>query len=167
MGTTVVAARLAGHVLSIAHVGDSRLYLIRGDRLQPLTADHSLVHEQVRSGLLSAGDAERVSHKHVLTRAVGVQATVDVELGELPVLDGDILVLCSDGLTVGLSADTILQTVRESSDPQTAADRLIDLSNAAGGTDNTTVIVATLTRARPRLWERIRTRLFASSATDS
>jgi len=167
MGTTVVAARLAGHVLSIAHVGDSRLYLIRSGRLQPLTADHSLVHEQMRSGILSAGDAERASHKHVLTRAVGVQATVDVELGELPVLDGDILILCSDGLTVGLSAEIILQTVRASSDPQTAADRLIDLSNAAGGTDNTTVIVATLTRFTPGLWERIRTRLFTSPATDS
>lgn len=167
MGTTVVAAWLTGHILSIAHVGDSRLYLVRGDRLQPLTADHSLVNEQVLSGLLSADDAERASHKHVLTRAVGVHATVDVELAELPVLDGDALLLCSDGLTAGLSAHTILQTVHESSDPQTAASRLIDLSNTAGGTDNTTVIVAILTKAKPGLWERIRTQLFTSPATDS
>ncbi len=167
MGTTVVAAWLVGHVLSIAHVGDSRLYLIRGDLLHPLTDDHSLVQAQVQSGLLAADDAERVSHKHVLTRAVGVHATVEVELAELPVLDGDTLLLCSDGLTAGVSANTILRVIHESPDPQTVSDRLIALSNAAGGTDNTTVIVATLTRSKPGMWNRIRAHLFAAPTTDS
>lgn len=167
MGTTVVAAWLVDTVLSIAHVGDSRLYLIRNQALHALTADHSLVRAQVQSGLLGADEAEHASHKHVLTRAVGVHATVDVELSELPVLAGDILLLCSDGLTAGVSAETIIRTIHESPDPQTVSDRLIALSNAAGGTDNTTVIVATLTRNRAGIWRRIRGRLFAAPSTHS
>lgn len=167
MGTTVVAAWLVGPVLSIAHVGDSRLYLIRNHVLHSLTADHSLVQAQVLSGLLDAEDAEHVSHRHVLTRAVGVHATVDVELGELHVLDGDIVLLCSDGLTTGVPTDAILRTIQESSDPQTVADRLVALANAAGGTDNTTVIVTTMTRRKPGIWNLLRGRLFTAPFTES
>lgn len=167
MGTTVVAAWLVGPVLSIAHVGDSRLYLGRGNLLHPLTTDHSLVQAQVQSGLLAADDAEHMSHRHVLTRAVGVHATVEVELAELPVLDGDVLLLCSDGLTSGVSAVTIFHAMHASPDPQNVADRLIALSNAAGGTDNTTVIVAMLNQNKPGLWTRLRAHLFAGPSTDS
>lgn len=167
MGTTVVAAWLVGRILSIAHVGDSRLYLIRGDTVQPLTADHSLVHEQVRCGLLAAEEAARVSHKHVLTRAVGVHPVVDVELGELPVLNGDILLLCSDGLTAGVSSDTIMGVIRESSDPRTISARLIALANAAGGTDNTTVIVVMLAQHKPGMWNRLYAQLFSAPLTES
>lgn len=167
MGTTVVAAWLVGPVLSIAHVGDSRLYLGRGNLLHPLTTDHSLVQAQVQSGLLAADDAEHMSHRHVLTRAVGVHATVEVELAELPVLHGDVLLLCSDGLTAGVSADTIFRAMHGSKDPQSVSDRLIALSNAAGGTDNTTVIVAMLNQNKPGLWNRLRTHLFAAPSTDS
>lgn len=167
MGTTVVAAWVVGPILSIAHVGDSRLYLIRGGALQLLTRDHTLVQEQVQSGLLPAPDAAHAPHKHVLTRAVGVQPLVEVELGELPVLPDDLLLLCSDGLTAGVSADTILRVAQESSDPQATADRLIALSNAAGGTDNTTVIVARLTPRTPGLWSRMCDRLFTSPQTES
>jgi protein phosphatase len=167
MGTTVVAAWLVGNVLSIAHVGDSRLYLIRGNVVRPLTADHSLVYEQLRGGLLTADEAERASHKHVLTRALGAQATVEVELGELPVLCGDILLLCSDGLTAGVRPYDILRAVHESSDAQTVSNRLIDLSNAAGGADNVTVIVATVTKSTTGMWDRIRAKLFATPSTGS
>jgi protein phosphatase len=167
MGTTVVAAWLVGTVLSIAHVGDSRLYLIRNHELHALTTDHSLVRAQVLSGLLDADDAEHVSHRHVLTRAVGVHATVDVELAELPVLHGDILLLCSDGLTTGVPADVILRTVHESPDPQAVSDRLVALSNAAGGTDNTTVIITTIKQNNPGIWSRICGSLFAASSNDS
>ncbi|MGC4096586.1 MAG: protein phosphatase 2C domain-containing protein [Nitrospira sp.] len=159
MGTTVVAVRLTGAVLSIAHVGDSRLYVIRDGAVQLLTVDHSLVQEQVQSGLLAAADMARAPHRHVLTRAVGVHPLVDVELGEMPVLPGDILLLCSDGLTAGVTADVILQVSQESIDPQAMADRLIALSNAAGGTDNATVIVALVTRRPTSLWDRIYTQL--------
>jgi protein phosphatase len=166
MGTTVVAAWLVGPIWSIAHVGDSRLYLIRNRMLQALTADHSLVRAQVLSGVLEAEEAEHVPHRHVLTRAVGVHATVEVELAELPVLDGDIMLLCSDGLTTGVPADAILRAVHESSDPQTVSDRLVALSNAAGGTDNTTVIVISLRQNKPGVWSRIRGRLFTALSID-
>ena len=148
-------------------VGDSRLYLIRDEVLQLLTADHSLVQAQVQSGVLTAHDATRAPHKHVLTRAVGVHPLVDVELGELPVLNGDILLLCSDGLTAGVPGDQILRVVQESFDPQMIADRLIALSNAAGGTDNTTVIAAMLSHRKPGLWHRMCAQLFAAPTTES
>jgi serine/threonine protein phosphatase PrpC len=167
MGTTVVAAWLVGPVLSIAHVGDSRLYLRRDNLLHRLTTDHSLAEAHVQSGLLGADDAEHVSHRHVLTRAVGVHATVEVEMAELPVQDHDVLLLCSDGLTAGVSADTILRAISESVGPQSACDRLIALSNAAGGTDNTTVIVAKLSHNRPGLWHRLRAHFSATLSTDS
>lgn len=167
MGTTVVAAWLVGPILSIAHVGDSRLYLIRDQALQLLTVDHSLVQEQVQSGLLAAADAARVPHRHVLTRAVGAHSLVDVELGELPVLNGDLLLLCSDGLIAGVSADVILRVTQESSDPQAISERLIALSNAAGGTDNATVIVALVTQRNTGLWNRLYTQLFARPAQES
>ena len=163
MGTTVVAVRLDGAILSIAHVGDSRLYLIRDGMVQLMTVDHSLVQEQVQSGLLAAADMARASHRHVLTRAVGVHSLVDVELGELPVLTGDILLLCSDGLTAGVSADVILRVTQESSHPQAISDRLIALSNAAGGTDNATVIVVLVTQRHTGFWNRICTRLLSPS----
>lgn len=164
MGTTVVAVRLNGVILSIAHVGDSRLYLIRDGAVQLLTIDHSLVQEQMQSGLLAAADMARAPHRHVLTRAVGVHPLVDVELGEIPILAGDILLLCSDGLTAGVSADAILYVSRETTNPQAMADRLIALSNAAGGTDNVTVIVARVTPRHTSLWKRIYTQLASPPA---
>jgi len=155
MGTTVVAARLHGGILSIAHVGDSRLYLIRDGGARLLTVDHSLVQQQIQSGLLAAADRARASHRHVLTRAVGVHPLVDVELGECPVLTGDILLLCSDGLTAGVSAETMLRVTLESPDPQAIARRLVALSNAAGGIDNVTVIVALVTQRHDGFWNRL------------
>jgi protein phosphatase len=157
MGTTVIAAWIDDNILSIAHVGDSRLYLLRGMHLQPLTVDHSLVSEQLQQGLLAEEDADHAPHRHVLTRAVGVNATVDVELGEVPLLSGDQLLLCSDGLTSGVKHPDILHALHEYSDPQQTSERLVALSNEAGGRDNTTVIVISLTKQRSgflsRLWE--------------
>lgn len=156
MGTTVVAALLQGQILSVAHVGDSRLYLIRGDHIVPLTSDHSLVAEQVRSGMLTEEQAERSPRKHVLTRAVGIEPTIEVELGELPIRTHDILLLCSDGLTRGIGAPELLRTVRASSDLPSASARLIDLANARGGEDNTTVVlVAVQPSTNPGFWHRM------------
>ncbi len=128
MGTTVVSAMLNGQVVSVAHVGDSRMYLIREDTIEPLTVDHSLVAEQVRMG----------------TRALGIDDDVDVELDEVPLAQGDKLLLCSDGLTRGVKPAAILEAVRRERDPQAAADRLVKLANAAGGLDNTTVILVSV-----------------------
>jgi serine/threonine protein phosphatase PrpC len=160
MGTTVVSAVLSGQVLSIAHVGDSRMYLIRGDTIQPLTADHSLVAEQVREGLLTGEEAERSPRKNVVTRALGVEVTVDVELCEVPVMSGDILMLCSDGLTRGVKAEDILHAVRSEEDSQAVSERLVQMANAAGGEDNTTVVVVSVPEsARTGVWGRIRNRI--------
>lgn len=166
MGTTVVAAWLVGTTVSVAHVGDSRLYLIRDQTIQVLTQDHSLVQEQVRSGLLTEAEAAHAAHKHVLTRAIGVQPQVDVELGEFPLLHGDLLLLCSDGLTTGVSHDEILRVVLESSDPQTVSHRLIALANDVGGVDNTTVVAVKVTHPEPSLWNRFYDRLFPAPTMD-
>jgi PPM family protein phosphatase len=157
MGTTVVSAWMSGQVLSFAHVGDSRLYLIRDQTIQLLTRDHSLVMEQIRDGLLTEEEAERSAQRHIVTRALGVEATVDVEMGELPMLNGDVLLLCSDGLTRGVPSRDIARVVHDHPDLQTASEELITLANAAGGEDNTTVIlVAYHNRRRPPVWQWIR-----------
>ncbi len=156
MGTTVVSALLQGPVLSIAHVGDSRLYVIKGDSVQPLTADHSLVMDQVRAGSLTEEEAERSPQKNILTRAVGLEPTVDVELGEAPLVEGDILLLCSDGLTRMIPPRDILQAIKESGDLGSASKRLIEMANAVGGDDNTTVLlIAVQEDNRRTLWGRI------------
>jgi serine/threonine protein phosphatase PrpC len=155
MGTTVVSACITGQVLSLAHVGDSRMYLVRGGRILPMTADHSLVAEEVRQGLLTEEEAERASHKHTLTRAVGVEPTVDVELAETRVMSGDTVLLCSDGLTCDVKLDDILAIVRAQEAPHAIAEQLIKLAKAAGGHDNTTVIVLAIRQPRRSLWRRM------------
>lgn len=160
MGTTVVAAALTDHILSFAHVGDSRLYLFRNQTIQPLTIDHSWVAEQVRQGLLTEEEAERSPRRNIVTRALGAEPTVDVTLGELPLFPDDFLLLCSDGLTKGVQPSTILDTLLDTEDAQTLSRRLITLANEAGGEDNTTVIVLAVRKQQDHgLWQRLRQRL--------
>ncbi len=155
MGTTVVSAVLNGQVLSVAHVGDSRMYLIRGETIQPLTADHSFVAEQVRRGILTEEEAERSPQKNIITRALGIDETVEVELDEVPLMQGDGLLLCSDGLTRGVKPAEILDTIRREKEPQAAAERLVEQANAAGGEDNTTVILVMIQAGTTRgFWGR-------------
>lgn len=144
MGTTVVAAAFVDGLLHIAHVGDSRLYLIRKGRIEALTEDHSLVAEQINAGLITEEEAERHPHRNVISRAVGTSPTVEVELAaRSPLLleEGDIVVLCSDGLTEHLRAADILRVVQGHPREQAAA-ALIEAANEAGGMDNITAIVA-------------------------
>jgi len=156
MGTTVVSALVSGQILSFAHVGDSRLYLIRGATIHPLTMDHSLVMEQIRDGLLTEKEAERSAQRHIISRALGIESTVDVELGELPIMSGDLLLLCSDGLTRGVQPVEIVRAVHDQPDLQAASERLIALANAAGGDDNITVVLfAPRHLGRPFVWSRI------------
>lgn len=156
MGTTVVAVAFNGPVLSIAHVGDSRIYLVRGEEIKPLTADHSLVAEQVRRGMITEEEAERSPQKNIITRALGVDETVDVELDEIPLMQGDGILLCSDGLTRGVKPAEILDAIRREKEPQAASDRLVELANAAGGLDNTTVVlVAVQDTSSPGPWQRV------------
>ena len=144
MGTTVVAALLHEEVLAIAHVGDSRLYLVRNGTIQALTTDHSWVAEQILKGFITEEEAERSPRRHIVTRALGVESSVDVELREVPVKSEDMLLLCSDGLTRGVRPIDILQLLSGSEDLPTMSDRLIAMANEAGGDDNTTVVIVAL-----------------------
>jgi PPM family protein phosphatase len=160
MGTTVVAALIHGDLLSFAHVGDSRLYLVRHGSMQPLTTDHSWVVEQVRSGLLTEEEAERSPHRNIVTRALGIDRQVDITLGELPLCPNDRLLLCSDGLTRDLRAAGIRENVMAAGDAQAATQRLVTLANSAGGNDNITVVVLAVHEPPHQgIWQRLRQRM--------
>jgi serine/threonine protein phosphatase PrpC len=141
MGATVVALQFFADRVSIAHVGDSRAYRLRGGEFQQLTDDHSLVAQQVREGRMTEAEAEASPLKNVLMRALGVDSSVEVEVDEEMALEGDIYLLCSDGLTRELSDAQIAGVLGEAPDSQRAADLLIDLANQAGGGDNITAVV--------------------------
>lgn len=146
MGTTVVAALIWDGCLSVAHVGDSRLYLIRNGIIQPLTTDHSWVAEQIANGSMTEEEGKQSSRKNLLTRALGVESTVDVDLNEISLVNGDLLLLCSDGLTRGVPSEAILQVLKDTDDLDNKADRLVSLANQAGGDDNITVVLVALRR---------------------
>jgi PPM family protein phosphatase len=142
MGATLTAAWIDGAALSIAHVGDSRVYLLRGGNLQQLTRDHSLVAEQVRRGILTPAEAERSEMQSVLLRALGAHEEIEVDAEEHMLMGRDILLLCSDGLTRMVTEPEIAGTLQAEPNPAKAAQRLVDLANEQGGADNVTVVVA-------------------------
>ncbi len=141
MGATLTAAWIDGEKLSIAHVGDSRVYLLRSGALEQLTKDHSLVAEQMRRGILTAEEAERSQMQSVLLRALGTHEEVEVDAEEHVLFEQDILLLCSDGLTRMVADRDIARTLRAESEPHKAADELVALANKNGGADNVTAIV--------------------------
>jgi PPM family protein phosphatase len=141
MGATVVAVQFDGERMSVAHVGDSRAYRLRSGELEQLTRDHSFVAEQVRRGLLTEKEAGESKLQNVLLRALGVEAEVEIDVEEELALEGDTVLLCSDGLTRELSDAQIAAVLDHAEDAQKVADQLIDLANAAGGEDNITVVV--------------------------
>jgi serine/threonine protein phosphatase PrpC len=142
MGTTATVALLVGRVLFIGHVGDSRAYLLCDGGITQLTQDHSWVAEQVRDGTMTPQEAERHPRKNILTRCLGNSLVVRVDRFSRPVLPGDCLVLCTDGLSNMVSDGEIAQVVLGQADPQRACDQLVELANARGGLDNITVVVA-------------------------
>ena len=142
MGTTVVAALFMGNRVHVAHVGDSRLYRFRDDQLRRLTTDHSLQEELVARGMFSAEEVKRLGKSNVVTRALGVDAMVDVSLGEHDVQGGDLFLLCSDGLHDVLSEEDILANLRRfMPDLPRLTRALVQAANARGGKDNISVIV--------------------------
>jgi protein phosphatase len=142
MGTTMTAIALQGDsTAQLGHVGDSRAYLMRDGTVTQVTNDHSLVEQLVREGRLTPEEAQNHPQRAVVTRALGVDAQVEVDTHRLDLKPGDRLLICSDGLTNMLSDDTITQTLRRHADPQQAADTLVDMANQAGGSDNITVVI--------------------------
>jgi protein phosphatase len=142
MGTTMTAAVLGEDgTMIVGHVGDSRAYLLRDGDFSRVTTDHSLVEELVTSGELTAEEAERDPRRSMITRAIGLDAGIDVDLYPIPLHEGDRLIICSDGLTGMVSEPDIQSILAAEPDADQAAKKLVDAANAAGGVDNTTVIV--------------------------
>jgi protein phosphatase len=141
MGTTLTAAYVDEDAVSFGHVGDSRAYLFRDGKLQQLTNDHSLVGEMVRRGKLTAEQAEEHPQRSIITRALGPEPAVEVDHMTTFARDGDVFMLCSDGLTSMVGDEQIERTLADSPDLKAAGHTLIDAANAAGGRDNITVIL--------------------------
>ena len=145
MGTTLVAAWLADPerpLLSIAHVGDSRVYLLRHGQLRQLTIDHSLIEEQIREGLISREEAQYSMNRNMITRALGYRERVTPDIIEMNLEPGDKLLLCSDGLNTMLTDQEIQEIVMLNGNIATACAQLINAANDKGGRDNTTIIMA-------------------------
>ena len=140
MGTTCTVVVL-DRAITVAHVGDSRAYRLRGERLEQLTDDHSLVATMVRDGIMDPADAATDGRRNIITRALGAEDQVRVDVVTSDLAPGDRLLLCSDGLHGQVDDAAIATVLRDEPDPATAVDRLISLANAAGGEDNVTVIV--------------------------
>ncbi len=141
MGTTLTAAMVSGRDVAVSHVGDSRLYRMREGRLERLTEDHSLVEELVRQGRLSPEEAENHPQRSIITRALGPEPNVDVQTFTDPGRDGDVYLLCSDGLSAMVTEDDIHSILDGSRSLDDAARRLVDAANDNGGKDNITVVL--------------------------
>jgi serine/threonine protein phosphatase PrpC len=141
MGTTLTAALVDGNTVHLVHVGDSRAYLLRDGRLRQLTEDHTLVHRMVMEGEITPEEAETHPHRSILTRALGVDESVQVDEGDVRIESGDRLLLCTDGLTGMVPEDQITEIMLGSAAPQDAVDRLVKIANRAGGIDNITAVV--------------------------
>lgn len=141
MGTTVVAVLLTGNKLSIAHIGDSRAYLIRAGLVDQLTDDHSMVNEQVRRDIITREEAAQSEMKNILTKALGIRAEMEADLDELTILGDDIIFLCSDGLSNMVADEDMMDIISLAENPGHACDSLIKAANRKGGKDNITVVI--------------------------
>jgi protein phosphatase len=143
MGTTLVASLFFDNKISIAHVGDSRAYRLRGDKFEQLTMDHSLLQELVDRGFYSEEEAQRSTNRNYVTRALGVEPSVDVEVQEYEVLPGDIYLLCSDGLPDMVEDEDIHLTISTfNASLDVVGQQLVQLSNDHGGRDNVSIMLA-------------------------
>lgn len=141
MGTTVVAATCIGRYLKVANVGDSRLYLINDDKIEQITIDHSLVEEMVRMGGLDREAARNHPDKNIITRAIGVQETVEADIFNVEVNAGDIILLCSDGLTNMVEDENIRNILKSGGSLKERAEKLVNDANYNGGKDNISLII--------------------------
>jgi protein phosphatase len=142
IATTVVATLIKDYYFIIAHVGDTRGYLIRNGQIMQLTTDHTFVMEQVKQGIITLEEAKVSAYKNVLTRALGAAPDVEVDIDELCLKNDDYLLLCTDGLTNMVSEEDILKVVNTCRVPSIICEELVNEANKAGGKDNITVVVA-------------------------
>jgi protein phosphatase len=150
MGTTLVVALFYDNKMTVAHIGDSRLYRLRGDEFKQVTRDHSLLQEQIDSGVITLQQAKQSQNKNLVTRALGIDPIVDAEIHDYDTQPGDIYLLCSDGLCDMVSDEDIglaLQTL--SSNLKLCAQHLVQSANDNGGRDNVSVILVRVLRGYP------------------
>jgi serine/threonine protein phosphatase PrpC len=160
MGTTLVVTLFYDNQLTVAHIGDSRLYRLRGDSLCTITRDHSLLQEQIDCGFISVDEARFSQNKNLVLRALGVDSDVDTEIHDYPVQPGDIYLLCSDGLNDMVEDDEIALTLQMlGANLELAATQLIQMANDNGGGDNVSVILVKILRefhAHRGGWSKLR-----------
>jgi serine/threonine protein phosphatase PrpC len=150
MGTTLVVALWYDNRMAVGHIGDSRLYRLRGDVLEQVTRDHSLLQEQIDSGMITREQARYSQNKNLVTRAVGIDPEVDAELHTYPVQPGDIYLLCSDGLSDMVTDEDIQHTLSSlRANLPLAAEHLVQQANDNGGRDNISVILVRVLRDFP------------------
>jgi protein phosphatase len=140
MGTTVISLLVKDDAAFFAHVGDSRAYLVRGDLIQQISEDHSLVNEQIKAGMITPEEAKHSRYKNIITRSVGFEEEVQVDVMGLQTEPGDTFILCSDGLANMLEDKEMLEVV-QGARIEEIPKRLVELANERGGDDNITVIV--------------------------
>lgn len=144
MGSTIASVLLRDTFLSVGHVGDSRVYLIRSDQIQQLTSDHSLVMEQVRRGLMTQQEAEHSEIQNIILRALGSEEKVEPDLQDVVCQPNDVLLLASDGLTKLVSDQSILEIVRRAASLERACEQLVETAKKQGGDDNITCLLIRL-----------------------
>ncbi len=150
MGTTLVVSFLHDNHITVAHIGDSRLYRVRGNKIEQITRDHSLLQEQIDSGVLTKEMARRSQNKNLVTRAVGIESKVEVDIQTLDTQTGDIYLLCSDGLNDMVEDDDILLTVNSLRvNLPLVASQLVQIANDNGGRDNVSVVLIRVKKAFP------------------
>ena len=142
MGTTIVTVSFAANAAYVGHVGDSRVYHFRKGVLRQVTEDHSLLNDYLKAKKLTPEEIEAFPHKNVIVRALGMKDTVQVDVSRVEPQDGDIFLLCSDGLSGMVSDAQIQETLTKEQNLNSACSQLIDLANANGGNDNVTCILA-------------------------
>lgn len=162
MGATIVSVLVDSGFFSVGHAGDSRIYLVRAGTLQQITRDHSLVMEQVRRGLITLEEANASEMQNIIIRALGPEEKVVPDLDDMMALPGDILLLCSDGLTRHVPDDSLLEIIQGTVTLQLMADRLIEAAREGGGSDNITCLVIRFVALS--WWKRILRRLFGGGS---
>jgi protein phosphatase len=150
MGTTLVVCLFYDNKVMVAHIGDSRLYLLRGGKFKQVTRDHSLLQEQIDSGLITLEQAKHAQHKNLVTRALGIEPSVDPEIHEYQVRRGDLFLLCSDGLCDMVEDEDIHSAMQQlGANLELAAQQLVQMANDNGGKDNVSVILVRVLREYP------------------
>jgi serine/threonine protein phosphatase PrpC len=151
MGTTLVVGLFYDNRMLVAHLGDSRLYMLRDGKFSQVTRDHSLLQEQIDSGIITPEQAKKAQHKNLVTKALGIDPTVEPEIHEYPTRAGDIYLLCSDGLCDMVEDEDIAMTLQTlgKGNLKLAAQHLVQMANDNGGRDNVSVILVRVLREYP------------------